>query len=349
MKKTIIASAVAAVVAAPAYADVTISGNVFAEYVTTDGATDLMTNNDLNVTAKEDLGNGLTAQVWLNNAYDDGAQGGGDMAVKLSGDFGGVTVGRIEGLQEGVFDAFVNVDAAHDGDIEGFISEGAFGRSERIRYDSPNMNGLSFSATAQDDGDDMTGASTEIMAKYSANGLTVMAGASDIDGGNEYQTLAVSYKMGDLELRAMTRNVDRPAAAGTTTTALVVAQTAGAIDSANAGDAANGAIVTASLGQSAASNGAVSGDAYAAGDVLTQITRTGFATAADIDTTFVGAKYTMGNNTISLGLLDDDVNGQNNVLGFAHSLSKKTTIYASFVDAEDGADDNSVIGIVQKF
>ena len=283
MKKTIIAASIAAVVAAPAaFADLKISGNVYAEYVTTDGASDLMTNNDLNVTAKEDLGNGLTATAKLNNAYDDGTQGSGDMSVSLSGDFGALTLGRIEGFQEGKFDAFVNVDAAHDGDIEGQITGGAFARSERAMYVSPSLNGLQLAVTMQDNGDDIDGASTEVMATYSNAGLKVMAGVSDIDGGDEYENIAVSYKMGDLEVRAMQRTVD--------------------------------------------------------------ITTTG-----DNDTTFLGGKYKMGNNTISFGHLDDDATGKHNVIGFAHSLSKKTTVYASFLSADDSADDNSVIGVSQKF
>jgi hypothetical protein len=311
MKKTIIAASIAAVVAAPAaFADLKISGNVYAEYVTTDGESDLMTNNDINLTAKEDLGNGLTATAKLNNAYDDGTQGSGDMSVSLSGDFGAVTLGRIEGLQEGKFDAFVNVDAAHDGDIEGMITGGAFARSERAMYVSPSFNGLQLAVTMQDNGDDIDGASTEVMATYSNAGLKVMAGISDIDGGNEYENIAVSYKMGDLEVRAMHRSVDVPAVA-----------------------AAN----------------AVQGVFNADGTVTAAKEAVDAADAYSNDTTFLGGKYKMGNNTISFGYLDDDATGKHNVIGFAHSLSKKTTVYASFLSAEDNADDNSVIGISQKF
>jgi hypothetical protein len=339
MKKTIIAASIAAVVAAPAaFADLKISGNVIAEYVTTDGASDLMTNNDINLTAKEDLGNGLTATAKLNNAYDDGTQGSGDMSVSLSGDFGAVTLGRIEGFQEGAFDAFVNVDAAHDGDIEGFISEAGFGRSERAMYVSPSFNGLQLGVTMQDNGDDIDGASTEVMATYSNAGLKVMAGISDVDGGNEYQNVAVSYKMGGLELRAMHRSVDRPAVApaafsltdnvGAHAAADVVAAAALVL----AGDAANGDTINLADGGNATINTAVQ------------------ARAADsVDTNFLGAKYAMGNNTISFGHLDDDLTGKHNVIGFAHSMSKSTTVYASFVSAEDSEDDNSVIGIAQKF
>jgi len=212
MKKTIIAASIAAVVAAPAaFADVKISGNVIVEYVDTAMAT----NNDINVSWSEDLGNGLKVTGTLNNVYDDGSQGGGEMAVAVSGDFGTIKAGRIEGFDEGVFAAFVSVDAAHDLDLEGDYELNAantFGRDEMIQYHSPSMNGLSFAVNCQDTAgtaskDSAMCTDNEVMVKYSANGLTAMAARSE-ESTTKIDNIAVSYKMGDLELRAAKRGTN---------------------------------------------------------------------------------------------------------------------------------------------
>jgi len=220
MKKTIIAASIAAVVAAPAaFADVKISGNVIVEYVDTAMAT----NNDINVSWSEDLGNGLKVTGTLNNVYDDGSQAGGEIAVAVSGDFGTIKAGRLEGFDEGVFAAFPSVDAAHDLDLEGDFENGTnatFARDEMIQYHSPSMNGLSFAVNCQDTAgtaseDSAMCDDNEVMVKYSANGLTAMAARSE-EGTTEVDNIAVSYKMGDLELRASKRDVN---AAGTKTDA----------------------------------------------------------------------------------------------------------------------------------
>jgi predicted porin len=209
MKKTIVAAAIAAVVAAPAaFADVKIGGNVIVEYVDSN----MVTRNDINVSASEDLGNGLKVSVAANNVYDDGSQGGGEFAITVAGDFGSIKAGRIEGFQEGVFDAFVNVDAAHDADLEADFAGGVdgFTRDEMIQYTTPNMNGLTASINCQDtasgNNSDMCD-DNEVMVKYSANGLTVMAGTGE-EGTTDYTNFAASYKMGDLELRAAHRATD---------------------------------------------------------------------------------------------------------------------------------------------
>ena len=210
MKKTIIAASIAAVVAAPAaFADVKISGNVIAEYIDSNMAT----NNDVNISWSEDLGNGLKVSGKIKNAYDDGSNSPGDMAVALSGDFGTIKAGRMEGFDEGIFAAFVSVDGSHDVDLEGEYDNGvsAFTRDEMLQYHSPSMNGFSFAVNCQDtagtasDSEAELCDDNEIMVKYSANGLTVMAARSE-ESTTEVDNIAVSYKMGDLELRAAKRD-----------------------------------------------------------------------------------------------------------------------------------------------
>jgi predicted porin len=95
MKKTIIAASIAAVVAAPAaFADVSISGNVMAEFV----EDQMFTNNDLVFKSSEDLGNGMKASAKYHLFHDDGNSSTADFSVTLSGDFGAFSMGRQEGF-----------------------------------------------------------------------------------------------------------------------------------------------------------------------------------------------------------------------------------------------------------
>lgn len=290
MKKTIIASAIAAVVAAPAaFADISISGSVQVEYV----EDTMETRNDLVIKSSEDLGNGMKASSKFHLVKDDGLDDGtnsgsknADFSVTLSGDFGSISAGRMEGFQEGVFNAITGIDGSHDVDLEGNFdgkkaagaSEG-FTRDEMIKYVSPSMNGLKLGVTAQDNGTDKF-EDTEFMVQYSNAGLTVAANVateSDID----YTTFIAKYKMGDLEVRAASRTEE--------------------------------------------------------------------ATAGDLDSTFVGAKYKMGANTFSVGSVStDNANGDATIVGLAHALSKKTSVYVAHKDNDD-SDNQTAIGMKVKF
>jgi len=316
MKKTIIAAAVAASVAAPAaFAGVSISGMVNPEFIdkqgtgTSNGWNASSINTDIVIKATEDLGNGLKAtakihqfadttdQAFNNGSGNTAAAGStADLSVTVSGDFGSVVAGRFEPASEGVMDAFVNVDASHDLDLENSL-EGAIGRTNNgLAYSSPSMNGFSvgvgtFAGASKNTADDTFGGATEVFAKYSNAGLTVMANNTEVKGTGtasttaerSLQAVAVSYKMGDLELRAMTRTYEQKG-------------------------------------------------------------------ATDKDSKFFGAKYTMGANTFSAGMLDNDTaNTDAEIFSVSHALSKNTSIYATMLksDATDG--DQNAIGIVQKF
>jgi len=282
MKKTIIASAIAAVVAAPAaFAEVSISGYASAEFV----EDTMFVNNDIVFKASEDLGNGMKATAKYHQFTDTNAAGTGadeamaDMSITLSGDFGSLTAGRSEGFDEGVFAAFVNIDASHDLDLEGNFDGGTAvqTRDERLKYVSPSFNGLKVGVTTQDNGNSKF-EDKEYMVSYSANGLMVMAGRSD-EGTNETTNIAASYKMGDLEVRAAKRDLD-----------------------------VNG---------------------------------------VETDATFIGAKYTMGANTLAIGSVDADA-GDATIVSVAHALSKKTSVYVVNHDLDGGAS-QTLIGLSQKF
>jgi len=303
MKKTIIAAAVAASVAAPAaFADVSISGMVNPEFIDQDGTTGWGAsgiNTDLVFKASEDLGNGMKATAKIHTFIDTdntsnsstaGSTAGqtADLSVTVSGDFGSVVAGRFEPASEGVMDAFMNIDASHDLDLED--NTNAIGRTNNgIAYASPSMNGFSvslgnFASASSTDDSDFAGAQ-EIFVKYSNGPLTVMANNTEVDGGTEHQSVAVSYKMGDLELRAMERS-----------------------------------------------------------------TNTGAAGAADEDSTFFGAKYTMGANTFAAGMLDDDAaTADAEIYSVSHAMSKNTSVYLTVLQADAANSDKTAVGIVQKF
>jgi hypothetical protein len=349
MKKTIIAAAVAAVVSAPAMADVSISGNVMAEHYDAGNGGQITTRNDLVFKASEDLGNGMKAAIKMHQVYDNTGTAGADRTVSLSGDFGTITAGEMEGFQEGTFDSFIEVDAAHDTSLEGTYWDNGtagFTRGSRVMYVSPSMNGVSVGITASGaDGDEFS--DKEIMVKYSGNGATVMAGKGEVDGGNEFTNLAMTYKMGDLELRAAYRNVDRAAVAGTTALETSIATEVVAGGDANQvlianNDAAGEYSVYNDTGAVAAGGGVAIGDT-----VVTRVVDTAAVAEADLTSTFIGAKYTMGANVIGLGMVDSETQDAN-IYSLQHNLSKSTSVYISHLDPADD-DSRTVIGLAKKF
>jgi hypothetical protein len=340
MKKTIIAAAVAAVVSAPAMADVSISGNVMAEHYDAGNGGQITTRNDLVFKASEDLGNGMKAAIKMHQVLDNTDTAGADRTVSLSGDFGTITAGEMEGFQEGTFDSFIEVDAAHDTTLEATYWDNGtagFTRASRVMYVSPSMNGVSVGITASGaDGDEFS--DKEIMVKYSGNGATVMAGKGEVDGGNEFTNLAMTYKMGDLELRAAYRNVDRAAVAGTDASLTDIQDAAASV----AGDLVN-------ANADAAAGTLADGDLFtnAAGGIATYNAAVAAVTAADLTSTFIGAKYTMGANVIGLGMVDSETQDAN-IYSLQHNLSKSTSVYISHLDPADD-DSRTVIGLAKKF
>jgi len=303
MKKTIVAAAIAAVVSAPAMADVSISGFANQEFTDKDGSTGWGAsgfNADVVIKATEDLGNGMKATAKIhqftdtdnatNSSLSDSAGGNtADLSVTVSGDFGSITAGRFEPASEGVIDAFLNIDGSHDLDLEN-ATENAIGRTNNgLAYTSPSMNGFTVSlgnfASASSTNDKDFDGAQEIFVKYSNGPLMVMANSTEVDGGKEIQAIAASYKMGDLEVRAMERS----------------------------------------------SNSGTAGD-------------------ADIDLTFIGAKYTMGNNVFAVGTADSDTNSKDtDIISVTHNLSKNTSIYIVQENVDAADSDRTTFGIAQKF
>jgi predicted porin len=330
MKKTIIASAVAAAVSAPAaFADVKIGGMVNPEFSDSNATTGYAAsvNTDLVFTGSEDLGNGLKASFKYHLFHDDGnsttlststatinnvgtattiansqtvvssasvANNVADLSVSLSGDFGTITAGRFETFNMAYFHPKADMDPSHD-----ITLEDTMGQQDRVNgslaYVSPSFNGLS------------VGVSTLMGAGMADAG----ADTSNQDGSE----IMVKYTNAGLEL-----------AAGKTT---------------HKGAAADEEVTNVYAG-------------YNMGDLKVGVLHrdvendNGVAATDNKSTTF-NVAYTMGANTVSFGLLDsDDARDGDSVIALKHAMSKNVSAYIAQKNDDDG-DDTTLIGVKYGF
>ena len=322
MKKTIIASAVAAAVAAPAaFADVKISGMVNPEFSDSNASTgyDASVNTDLVISGSEDLGNGLKASFKYHLFHDDGASTTisttstvvtaaevgatsldtvlnsasvsnkvADLSVALSGDFGAVKLGRFETHNMAYFHGKADLDPSHDITLED--TNGTQSRDNGgIEY-TGNFNGVTVVAGMHvDAGDGNSGTDdedadiTDIAIKYSINGLTVAAG----------------------------QTVHKSSAADEEVTNLFAE--------------------------------------YKMGDLTVRALNREVEGSATNDLTTVGAAYKMGANTIAYSVTDsDDAQDGDSVLSVSHAMSKNTNVYIARKNDDDG-EDTTLIGMKVKF
>jgi predicted porin len=226
MKKTMIAASIAAVVAAPAaFADLKISGMVASEMMSTDNGTSTTdagnAYTDMVLSGSEDLGNGMKAGFKYHIYHDNGgattSTGGGaadqtaDTSVSLSGDFGTIIAGRMESLAESKMDAFANIEGVNALDLEAESSAFSSRVNSAVAYVTPTVGGFHAAVSTWVGNSDFNGAN-EILAAYSNAGLTVMASSSSADQTSgadlKHEGIAVSYKMGDFEVRYMDTKFD---------------------------------------------------------------------------------------------------------------------------------------------
>jgi len=219
MKKTMIAMAVAGVIAAPiASAEVSISGSVEQEFYDDSGADgwEAATFNMLNFSASEDLGNGMTAFAKYNFLTKSGNTSGsdkGDNVVGLSGDFGTVVLGTMEDFTEGKAMSRMTMSGSkamiEPTDITIRTPQG-------MAYVSPAFSGVTFGVAGYAAGD--AGSSNldavDLMAHYVNGPLDIIAtrevtnkdATSGTEGDQEATVIGASYTMGDLKVGIL--NVD---------------------------------------------------------------------------------------------------------------------------------------------
>jgi len=226
MKKTMIAMAVAGVVAAPiASAEVSISGVVEQTFKNddtqpTEGWTS-ETFNMLNFSASEDLGNGMTAFAKYNFLNTDGQTGtatDGDNIVGLTSEYGTVVMGTMEGFTEGKVMSMMTMNGPAG--IE--LGNNNAGRTPGgIAYVSPTVAGLHFGIAGYTDvGTTATGSSdnfdaTDMAVFYDNGPLSIKAAVesqskdasfltTDGTASDQRQTsFGVSYSMGDLKVAGL--------------------------------------------------------------------------------------------------------------------------------------------------
>ena len=317
-KKTLIAMAVASVVAAPiASADVKISGVVEQTFTDTENdanGMDTATFNMLNVSASEDLGNGMSAFAKYNMLTKAGTSTGetnGDMVVGISSGFGTIVAGTMEDFTEGKLASMMSMEGTTANELSGNAPRTPGG----LAYVSPTMNGLHFG-----------------IAGYAGTGAADTSNFDAVDVAVFYDNGPLSIKVAQETLNNATAN----AVAATATTA------AGTADQ-----------KTTSIGASY-----VVGDLkVAALSVKRENQRVTASNAVQADSTdfmFKGT-YKMGNNSLTLGYAkdDSDTTGDNDVTSveLIHNFSSRTSAYVGFSnnDATAAADDSTFFGLKHKF
>jgi len=221
MKKTMIAMAVAGVVAAPiASADVAISGKVeqtftnsAAENSTHNGAWYNSTDVKVGFKATEDLGNGMSAFASIVLDVDEmnsatlSADQTQDNVVGVSGGFGTVVAGRMEDFTEGKVMSMVDV-------LGGSSVEptGNFARTDSgVAYVSPSMNGFTVGVAGYvlGNGDKDGLDATDTVLMYANGPLAInIAYENDMQAasgttGRDIVSMGIKYTAGDLALSAV--------------------------------------------------------------------------------------------------------------------------------------------------
>jgi len=230
MKKTIVAAAVAAVVAAPAaFAEVSIGGMVAFEAADNEAhsatGTDSTVFTDLVFTGSEDLGNGMKAS-FKYHLYNDTAYEGtagdavADTTVAISGDFGSIRAGRFELANMAMFEGYVGVANSNTTNLEDTYGD-TDGRDNGagIEYVSPSFNGIQVKLGTQMAADqaDSTAASTsdydvtDVTVSYSNGPLSVAVGQLKYDDATadmKVTNIGATYKMGDFKFQLVNRDVE---------------------------------------------------------------------------------------------------------------------------------------------
>jgi len=213
MKKTLIAASIAAVVAAPAFADVKISGQVEQIFKDTDNTSTGIAgdwDNDISFVASEDLGNGLTAFAKLSIDMDKQEAAASsattkDQYVGIKGNFGTVMVGRFEAFVEGKVASRMTFDG-HDKIEDSTQNVGR--NSHGVAYVSPTVNGFHIGVGGYaTDSESENFDATEIAVFYDNGPISLAYAQQDLNAtlatgltGDANRTTRVatgSYTMGD--------------------------------------------------------------------------------------------------------------------------------------------------------
>ena len=335
MKKTLIASAVAAVVAAPAaFADVTISGQINQEFYDAGGDTQSDLNSDIVFSGKEDLGNGLTANWKIHTFMDNGTFGSNGAATACTASQATSTV----------VSSVTQATSLTVTSVSNTVTNGAVTNTcTAVNVTADQIIGLSgdFGSIQVGRFEPLTEGNLASMANIDASdALDLEHGLGNqtrTEGGIRY----TSPSFNGLKV-AVEGFADESVTGEDLTTTTVYAEYS------NAGLNVRVAEENNEGGSDFTSIGA----SYKLGDLKLTVLNTEKSTAgsADVDNTFFGASYTMGNNTVAVGKIDaDGAEDGDSILSVKHSLSKSTNVYLTHLNDDSATDNTTLIGVQHKF
>ena len=332
-KKTLIAAAVATLASSVAMADVSVSGRVEQGFSDEDAGTTGwagFTDNQINIKASEDLGNGMSAfgQLSMRNT---GAEMDSKLGVK--GSFGTVVLGRMEDFSEGVVAATQSTMGTNEGELGAQHDR----TSNGMAYVSPTINGLHFGVAGFAG---LTPTSNldaiDLIIAYDNGPLSVKLARENTDG-TQYDVAAVAQVLG--------KYITSDAVATTT-----VGQNQVLIAPVAAAAATTGSdhkVTSLSIGYSMAD---LSGSAL-------WVKEEG-GTSGNVDATdlMVRLDYKMGANKLTLQHAKDESNTSaaaadvdTNIVELSHAFSKRTTAYIGFADSDSAAKENTYVGMQHTF
>lgn len=244
MKKTLLATAIAGVMAATSAQAATIVksettkmdlyGNVQLVYSSTDpevgeSKSELADNGStLGVKGEHSFGNGLTgffkaefefdADEQKDNESKNGLEDGDQAYIGVKGAFGKVQVGSFDTIYNNAIQ-----DGVDPSEVEGPSGAMNTREGDTIAYFSPSFNGLQVQLAAQvkGDGEDFgsaderateDGTAVEAVVKYEMGGMYVAAGYDNNENRDKENTygLAAGYTMGALGLNAKFERHEAP-------------------------------------------------------------------------------------------------------------------------------------------
>jgi len=310
--------AVASVVAAPiASADVKISGVVEQTFTDTENdanGMDAATFNMLNVSASEDLGNGMSAFAKYNMLTKTGRsvdETNGDMVVGISGGFGTIVAGTMEDFTEGKLAAMMSMEGTTANELSGNANRTAGG----LAYVSPTMNGLHFG-----------------IAGYAGTGAADTSNFDAVD-------VAVFYDNGPLSIKVAQETLNNATANAVAATATTAAGTADQKTTSIGASYVVGDLKVAALSVKRENQ---------------RVTASNAVQADSTDFMFKGTYKMGNNSlTLGYAKDDSDTTGDNDVTSveLIHNFSSRTSAYVGFSnnDATAAADDSTFFGLKHKF
>ena len=332
-KKTLIAAAVATLASSVAMADVSVSGRVEQGFSDEDAGTTGwagFNDNQINIKASEDLGNGMSAfgQLSMRNT---GAEMDSKLGVK--GSFGTVVLGRMEDFSEGVVAATQSTMGTNEGELGAQHDR----TSNGMAYVSPTINGLHFG-----------------VAGFA--GLTPTSNLDAID-------LIIAYDNGPLSVKLARENTD-----GTQYDVATVAEvdgqyiTSGGETTTTAGE--NQVLIAPVTAAAATTGSDHKVTSLSIGYSMADLSGSALwvkeegGTSGNVDATdlMVRLDYKMGANKLTLQHAKDESNTSaaaadvdTNIVELSHAFSKRTTAYIGFADSDSAAKENTYVGMQHTF